>query len=390
MRRLRWSPGASASLPRGTLLRAAVTPLASIFGSGFLIIVPILERTLGAYAALGMAVVLAIAWWAGNAIRHNVAVVEPMLADGSLDRRTRRVETTADWVIVGAYVASVALYVRILAGFVVGYVSDGSATAERIVACAVIGIIVVVGVTRGFDGLDKLERVALVAVLVLVTVLITTFAVLDAGRAGGDGLHFASLPGDVGLLRAILVLGGIVITVQGFETVRFLGDEFDAETRIAASRLAQLAAAVVYLLFVVVATPLMHSATGGAPDSQLLDFVQRVAGALALPLVLCAVLSQFSAATADTVAADGNVRVLPGVKVTSRTVFLAVGMAGCAMAATLPTFTLVAVASRAFAAYYGLTAYVAMRTSTSRGARVSRGTLALVMLLVAALALPAE
>lgn len=377
-------------VPRRTLLRAAVTPLASIFGSGFLIIVPILERTLGAYAAAGMAAVLAIAWWAGNAVRHNIEFTEPKLADGSLDARTRRVETTANWIIVGAYVASVALYVRILAVFVVDYVSDGSAAAERVVACGVIVAIVMVGVTRGFHGLDVLERVALVSVLVLVSILIGTFAALDIGRATGDGLHFAPMPPDVGLGRAILVLGGMVITVQGFETVRFLGDEYDARTRIAASRLAQAVAVVVYLLFILVATPLMHSASGGQPDAELLGFVQRVAGILALPVVLCAVLSQFSAATADTVAADGNVRVLPGVHVSSRTVFLVIGVAGCSLAATLPTFTLVTVASRAFAAYYGLKAYVAMRTSTTRGARVSRGALSVVMLLIAALALPAK
>lgn len=384
-------PGTASSAPdRRTVLLATVTPLASIFGSGFLIIVPILERTLGGYAVLGMAGVLAVAWWAGTAVRHNVAHVEPRLADGSLDRRTRRVETGANVIIVAAYVASVALYVRILAQFVVEFASDGSMVTERILACAVIALIVAVGVTRGFSGLDHLERIALGAVLLLVTVLIATFTVLDVGRLAGDGVEIAPVPDDVGTLRALLVLGGIVITVQGFETVRFLGDEFDARTRIAASRVAQLVAAAVYLLLVAVATPLMGSATGGSPDPDLLAFVERVAGALAIPVVVCAVLSQFSAATADTVAADGNVRVLPGVHVSSRTVFLGVGAAAVALAATIPTFTLVAVASRAFAAYYGLKAYVAMRTATSARERASFGALATLMALIAVLALPAS
>lgn len=381
---------ASARVPRRVVLRATVTPLASIFGSGFLIIVPILERTLGGYAAVGMAGVLAVAWWAGNAVRHNVAYTEPRLADGTLDRRTRRVEATGNWIIVAAYVASVALYVRILAQFVVGYVADGSDVAERLVACGVIVAIIAVGLLRGFDGLDALERVALAVVLLLVTILIVVFGVFDVGRAGGGGLDVAGIPEGVGAVRAVLVLGGMVITVQGFETVRFLGDEYDAETRIRSSRIAQGVAAVVYLLFVAVATPLMNSATGGAPDADLLGFVERVAPALALPLVLCAVLSQFSAATADTVAADGNVRVLPGVHMTSRTVYLLIGLASCALALTIPTFTLVTVASRAFAAYYALKAYVAMRTSTTRRERVSRGALAIVMLAIAALALPAD
>ncbi len=373
-----------------TVLRASVTPLASIFGSGFLIIVPILERTLGGWSVLGMLGVLAVAWWAGSAIRHNVIAVEPQLADGTLDQATRRIERFADWIIVAAYVASIALYVRILAEFVVGYVADGSALAERILACGVIALIVLVGVTRGFHGLDVLERLALGAVLVIVSCLIVTFVVLDVDRAAGAGLHAAPVPEGMSALRAVLVLGGIVITVQGFETVRFLGDQFDAATRVRASRVAQIGAAVVYLLLVAAATPLMHSATGGPPDGDLLELVTRVAGFLALPIVLCAVLSQFSAATADTVAADGNVREDPGVHVPPSVVVTLVGIAAGLLAAGLPTFTLVAVASRAFAAYYGIKAIVAFRTSSARGARTSFAGLAAVMLGIAVLALPAS
>ena len=50
---------------------------------------------------------------------------------------------------------------------------------------------------------------------------------------------------------------GIVITVQGFETVRYLGDEYDGPTRGWASRLAQLISASIYIGFVAVATPAM-------------------------------------------------------------------------------------------------------------------------------------
>ena len=375
--------------PSRRVLLASVTPLASIFGSGFLIIVPILERTLGGYAVLGIAAVLAVAWWTGNAIRHNIVFVEPRIADGTLDRGTWRVEIAANWIIVVAYVVSVALYVRILAQFVVSYASDGSATAERLLACGVIVLIVAVGVVRGFHGLDTLERVALGAVLILVAVLIGTFAGLDIAKLGDEGITAAPMPDDVGTLRAILVLGGIVITVQGFETVRFLGEEFDPQTRIRASQVAQLVAAVVYLLFVLVATPLMNSASGNPPDDELLMFVERVAGLLALPLVLCAVLSQFSAATADTVAAEGDARALPGVRVSARAVYVLIGIAACAIAATVPLFTLIAIASRAFAAYYACKALVAMRTSPTRRERASRGALAVVMLLIAVLALPA-
>ena len=46
---------------RLTLLSATVTPLASILGSGLLIIVPVLERTLGVAAVFGAVGICAVA-----------------------------------------------------------------------------------------------------------------------------------------------------------------------------------------------------------------------------------------------------------------------------------------------------------------------------------------
>ena len=82
---------------------------------------------------------------------------------------------------------------------------------------------------------------------------------------------------DVGALQTMLILGGIVITVQGFETVRYLGAEYDAETRVWASRLAQLIAASIYLGFVAVATPVMGLGTAAGADSTLLSITERAA-----------------------------------------------------------------------------------------------------------------
>ena len=64
------------------LLNATITPLASIFGSGFLVIVPILHGAVGPYSVLAMAVVCGLAYVVGNAIRFNIRTVEPMLKNG--------------------------------------------------------------------------------------------------------------------------------------------------------------------------------------------------------------------------------------------------------------------------------------------------------------------
>ena len=177
-------------------------------------------------------------------------VVEPLAADGKLDTVTRRVDRSADGVIVVAYVISVALYLRIMAQYVVAYVTGGDdQLAERVIACAMVAVIIGIGVLRGFTGLDRLDRISLVAVLVLTTVLGIVLAVHDGRAQLGDGLRLPPVP-DTGLGSVLLVLGGIVITVQGFETVRYLGEEFDTESRVWASRVAQLVAASIYIGFV--------------------------------------------------------------------------------------------------------------------------------------------
>ena len=372
----------------GKVLLAVVTPLASILGSGLLIIVPVLERTLGAWAILGAVLVSAFAWVVGSAIRHGVRVVEPMHDAGELDPFTRRLVPIADAVIVIAYVISVALYLRIMAEYVVGYfVPDGSAPLERLLACAAVVLIVGVGVTRGFQGLDQLDRLTLGAVLVLTTVLGVALLVHDVRQVGGAGLDLPPVP-ELSAIHVLLVLGGIVITVQGFETVAYLGDEFDGTTRVWASRLAQLIAASIYLGFVAVATPVMGLGTAAGADETLLDITGRVAPLLTLPLVISAVLSQFSAATADTVAAEGNLSGLFTWMHGPRA-YLVSGVTAVALAATVDTGVIIVIASRAFAAYYAIRAVIAMRTSTGRVRQVGYAALALTLFVITLFAEPA-
>jgi hypothetical protein len=365
----------------GPLLRATVTPLASIFGSGFLIIVPVLERGLGGAAVIGVTAVCALAWVVGSAVRHNVLVVEPLKEAGTLDEGTRRLEWLSDALIVVAYIISVALYLRIMAQYVVAYVASPSETAERVLTTGAITVIAVVGLTRGFRGLSTLERLALGAVLAMT-------AMLGAALFGTDIGSFSIPPAtSASLGRTLLLLGGVLITVQGFETVRYLTDRYDRDTRVNASRLSQVISAWVYISLVALATPLMADASGHLVDRDLLDLIRRAVPALALPLVLGAVLSQFSAAVADTVAAHGNLRTLsPGVG--HRIPYLLTAVAASILSWSVDLFTLVVIASRAFAAYYCVQALVAMRTSERRVRQAGFAALSLVLLGISLFAEP--
>ncbi|MEO5834975.1 MAG: hypothetical protein ABJA16_07610 [Nakamurella sp.] len=366
---------------RRAVVAASVTPLASILGSGLLIIVPVLERTLGALSLFGILAICGVAWLIGTTIRHNVVVVEQREAAGTVDTVTARAGKLADAVIVVAYVISVALYLRIMAQYLVGFFdSAGSALWEPVIACVAVAMIVGLGVVRGFRGLDRLDRVSLGAVLALTTLLGGVLLVHDIRSAASTSVTLPPIP-SMPLLTAVSVLGGIVITVQGFETVRYLGAEFDAPTRVWASRLAQLISSSIYIGFVAVATPVMGLGTRAGADNTLLDITGRIAPWVAIPLVLSAVLSQFSAAIADTAAANGNLGGLNRWFIGPRP-FLISGAAAIALAAAVPTLTIVAVASRAFAAYYALQAGIAMHTSNGLPRKIGFGTLALLMIVV--------
>lgn len=385
---MRAPSGSSGPARWGPVIRASVTPIASIFGSGFLILVPVLERSIGALAVVGVAGVCLVGWFVGSAVRHIVRVVEPLAERGELDRGTYRIERVSDVLIVIAYVISVALYLRIMAQYVVGAVGSDSIFAERAVASGSIAAITLIGIVRGFAGLDLLERIAIGAVLTLTTVLGGAFFLADAGDLLGGTLSLPPVP-DTGVGEALLMVGGVLIAVQGFETVRYIGDEFDRPTRIWASRFAQAVTASIYIGFVTVATPLMGLGTAAGPDPDLIDVTERVAAFLVPALVACAVLSQVSAGTADTAAVAGDLRSMVPRWMTGARGYIANGVPAIILVWTVPMSVIITIASRAFAAYYCAQCLVAMRTCDGTARKVGYGALAALMAAVTVLAVPA-
>jgi hypothetical protein len=99
------------------LFVATTTPLASIFGSGFLVIIPILAGAVGPYAWLAMICVCALVYAEGSVLRFNIRNTEPMLEAGTAPLRAVHLERTSDLALVVAYAISVCLYIRILAAF---------------------------------------------------------------------------------------------------------------------------------------------------------------------------------------------------------------------------------------------------------------------------------
>jgi hypothetical protein len=371
-----------------TLFQATSTPLASIFGSGFLVIVPILAGALGRYSVVGMAAVCALAYAVGMVIRYNIRYAEPAIEGGTAPEDVRGFDRVSDLAIVLAYVISITLYLRILAAFLLGGFDADTELNERIITTIVIGFIMLVAVVKGLDVLQKLEAWALWVTIGIIVTLLVGFGIYDLGQLSGAGIQWPPAPNKT-TWQILTILGGTLIVVQGFETPRFLSQEYDTETRVRSSRLSQIIATVVYLAFVALATPLMHFLGSTVEDNALIMLAGKVAAALATAVIGAAVLSQFSAAVADTMAAEGNLVESSRRGVTARAAYVLIGSGAIVLTWSASTLTILALASRAFAFYYLLQCFVAFGISKNGAQRVGLLLLAGVLAFITVFAVPA-
>ena len=109
---------------------------------------------------------------------------------------------------------------------------------------------------------------------------------------------------------------------------------------------------------------------------------------LPIPLVLAAVLSQFSAAVADTIGGGGNMVEATKEHVDSRHAYLLIcGVA--VMVAFFNTLTVLTLASRAFAFYYTLQCLVAFNVSKNPAQRFGIALVAATLGFITLFAVPA-
>jgi hypothetical protein len=372
---------------RKELRHARATPLASIFGSGFLVIVPVLNGIVGPYSLVAMAVVCALAYAMGSVIRFNIIHAEPLLATNKVSVRLARQEQTANLALVLAYAISVSLYLHILAAFLLGGLGINTPTRENIVTVIIITAIGVLGRFHGLNMLLVLERWSLRLTGILALMLIVGFAMFDWHAFSTNTIQWPALP-QHDLWTILTVVGGTLIVVQGFETSRYLSSEFNQDLRVWSCRSSQIVSTIIYLVFVAAATPLMHFLGNKVEDNGLLILAAKAAAWLPLPLVAAAVLSQFSAAVADVVAAGGNVAESTKNYIDQRQAYVLI--CGIAIVVSFAsTLAILSFASRAFAFYYFLQCLVATQIAESRTQKIAISSLAVVLAFITLFAVPA-
>jgi hypothetical protein len=370
-------------LAKAPLWQATITPLASIIGSGFLVLGPILNSSYGMFAPLIMAALCLGAYLFGSAIRFNIATI----ADAS-DRRApleERLESAASWVLAFAYIISVAYYLNLFGAFGVSLTELDSAQHARQLSSAVLILILIVGWTRGFAALERMEQVSVGIKLAIIAGLLAGLAAyfLEKSSAGGLYLNPPALTGRAGVTLAF----GLIVTVQGFETSRYLGDHYDARTRRRSMRIAQLLSAAIYLIYIGFLSYVFEAGSMVLDETAIIPMMKVVAPILPVLLVAAALSAQFSAAVADTSGSGGLIEELTRGRLPARQSYAVLVAVGLVLTWTANIFEIISYASRAFALYYALQALIAALSARRLGGHRLRasgyGGLAVLGILIA-------
>lgn len=361
--------------------RATVTPLASIIGSGFLILGPILVDAFGHLAVLAMIVLCVAGYGFGAAIRFNIAQLASSRSDGHWTVRTERVSS---WVLAFAYVISVAYYLNLLGAFGARLFDQPSEQLPQIITTLVYAIILYAGLSKGFGMLEWMERLSVSIKLAIIAALIAGLAIYTGQHWEADFLAGAG-PKVIGF-SSLPLMFGLIVTVQGFETSRYLDSEYSAAERQSSMRLAQIISTIIYVAYVALLSMSFSSTSFDTNETAIIDLMIGVSVILGPLLIIAALSAQFSAAVADTEGSGGLVHELTNGKINAAGGYVAIALAGVALTWAADVFLIISYASRAFALYYAIQAVLAFIRARAKGQREGQPQIAR-MALFASLAL---
>jgi hypothetical protein len=370
---------------------ATVTPLASIIGSGFLVIAPLLAAVAGSYALAAMLLIVALAYGVGHAIRYNIRYAEPLEGSATAPRALSFYTRLSSASLSVAYVISVAFYIRLLASFALSLTPINNSFYEDILATIILLTIAAIGYVRGLRGLEVVETIS---VSIKLSIIIALLAGLFWHNLG-TGIWSADLvPDEADTLTRLRMLGGMLLVVQGFETSRYLGATYPADMRRKTMNYAQISSAFIYICFVALVVPVLTHLPAGKPDeTAIINITSYIAPVLPYLLVLAALMSQLSAGIADTVGAGGLVVEESGGRIVERHAYPVLIAFSITLIWAFDIFQVISIASRTFAFYYMMQAVIAAivaRQNRHYGQMGFAAALALLLALIVVFALPAE
>ncbi len=340
--------------------RAMTTPLASIIGSGFLVLGPILMAQFGWLAPMVMAVLCTTAYLFGAAIRHNMRRLE------AGETLPMGLEAASSWALSFAYIVSVAYYLNLFGAFGVSLTAFDSDLGARLLTSTVYLVILSVGWTRGFASLERMEYISVTIKLAIIAGLLVALSAFFWGKAQAGAL--VVIPMELSGWAAITLGFGLIVTVQGFETSRYLGASYDTGTRVKSMKWAQWLSAAIYMIYIALLAYVFQPQDLDFSETAIVGMMGVVAPILPVLLVVAALAAQFSAAVADTSGSGGLMSELSAKQITPRMGYLLLTVIGLVLTWVADVFQIISYASRAFAVYYALQAAIAAISAGRQGA----------------------
>jgi hypothetical protein len=338
--------------------KATVVPLANIMDVGFIVLSPIIVVLVGYDAPWVMLALCLLAILMGFAISYNINNYEPLV--GKPDK-LHRWNSAALWSLVLASVANIAYYALLLMTLVLLPIGDlYSPELASATAAALLAALMVYGFVKGLAKLNDLGDKTTAFNLAAIVAVLVAFAIFNIQRLVGTDFDWPDFnaPNDAETFRKVL---GLFALVQGFEASRYLGAYFSTEVRIKTMRSAQYIASIVFVLFVALSL-ILFATVKVKPDAAAIFTVSSEVSVFLPFLIMAAALgSELSAIVNATESRTDMLAQQVGDRLTKRWTFPLLLVPTILVVLLTDVTSAVALASRVFALYYLLQAYIAGR-----------------------------
>lgn len=345
-------------LQTSEVYKAFSVPFASIMDIGFLAVIPLIVMVMGLDAAIFVLGVVIVAYLMGAVIRYNIAHRERGRDGQPLDRLI----PISSYVLAGAYAINIAYYLQLLGVLAMALFDSENQLAISLLATVVLATIGIVGFTAGLAKLNALgERIIPINLAVIGGFLFGLLAFNIGELLSGDWA-LPDLAGKTDSTSIRKVLGTLVI-VQGFEVSLYLGTRFPQRLRTRTMRYAQIISGAIFFLTFALLTVLFDTPTDVSGVGAVIDISRAVSGLLPFLLVFGAIGSQLAASVSN-VAGGGTLLVeTVGKRLNGRVSYQFIVVPAIALTWLTDINQVIALASRAFAAYYAIECVIAIRAS---------------------------
>ncbi len=338
--------------------KAMVVPLANIMDVGFLVMSPLIVVLVGFKAPLVMLGICLLAILTGFAIAYNIRHYEPLI--GKPDR-LHRWNSFSTWALIAASIVNIAYYSQLLTSLVLLPLGDlYTPTRAAVTAAVVLGALAIVGFTKGLDLLAKVGNKTTAFNLSALGAVVIAFAAYNLQQLIGTDFEFPDFDTstDSETFRKLL---GFFAIVQGFEAARYMGAYFGAQERINTMRIAQVIASTVFVLLIAFSL-ILFVQVEPPPDGTAIFIVSSEVSVFLPFLILAAALGSQLSAIVN--AAESRSEMLieqVGDRLPQKWTFPLILVPAIVVVLLTDVTSAVALASRVFAAYFLLQAFIAGR-----------------------------